>query len=622
MVGILLLADAPLTAVAADILAAAGKTVDGQTAVIGTALAVGHPGGILQGVDLFNGQHGGLFALTALSGNKSRAESAHDACDVGTDGLAVGDPLKASEHRVVVESTALDHDVVAQLRGIGHLDDLVQSVLDDGIGQTGGDIRHSGPFLLSLLYLGIHKYGAAGTQVDGMLREQCFFCKILNAVVQGLGKVFNKGTAAGRTGLVQKNAVHGVIFDLDALHVLAADVQDAVHIRIKEGGGGVVGDGLHLALIQHKSRLDQRLAVSGGTGVGNMGGIWHLRIDFLDGADGGGQRIPLVVAVERVEQRSVFTHHRRFGGGGAGIDAQITAALVGGKIRSGHIVDTLTLQEGIILFLGGKQGLHAGNLKIDGYAGAQLLRQILQRHLGFRSGVHGGADGCEQMGIVRHDGVLRIQLQRADKGLAQLRQEVQRAAQKGNMPPDGLAAGQAGNGLVDHGLENGDCQILLGGSVVDQGLDIRLGKHAAAGGNGIDSLVVPGIFIQSRGVRLQQRGHLVDKRSCASGADAVHPLLDVSPFKIDDFRVLAAQLDGHIRLGRVVLQGRGDGDYFLDKGHLQMVGQSQSAGACDHRADGNPPQLFAGLRQKICQGLLDIGVVTSVIRKKQSILCV
>ena len=36
---------------------------------------------------------------------------------------------------------------------------------------------------------------------------------------------------------------------LDALHVLAADVQNTVYIRFKEGSRVVVGDGLHLALV-------------------------------------------------------------------------------------------------------------------------------------------------------------------------------------------------------------------------------------------------------------------------------------------------------------------------------------------------------------------------------------
>ena len=40
-----------------------------------------------------------------------------------------------------------------------------------------------------------------------------------------------------------------MVFDADALHVLAANVQNTVYIRFKERSCVVVGDGLHLALV-------------------------------------------------------------------------------------------------------------------------------------------------------------------------------------------------------------------------------------------------------------------------------------------------------------------------------------------------------------------------------------
>ena len=39
---------------------------------------------------------------------------------------------------------------------------------------------------------------------------------------------------------------------MNALHILSADVQNTVHIRLKEGSGIVVSNGLHLTLIQLK----------------------------------------------------------------------------------------------------------------------------------------------------------------------------------------------------------------------------------------------------------------------------------------------------------------------------------------------------------------------------------
>ena len=79
-----------------------------------------------------------------------------------------------------------------------------------------------------------------------------------------------------------------------------------------------------------------------------------------------------------------------------------------------------------------------------------------------------------------------IQLEGADKSGLQFCQEMQGAAQESDMAPDGFAAGQSADGLVDDRLENGGGQILSGGPVIDQGLDIGFGKYAAAGRDRIE----------------------------------------------------------------------------------------------------------------------------------------
>ena len=52
--------------------------------------------------------------------------------------------------------------------------------------------------------------------------------------------------------LIQLDAVDGAVFDLDAFHVLTADVENAVNLRIEERGGVVVRNGLDLALVEHR----------------------------------------------------------------------------------------------------------------------------------------------------------------------------------------------------------------------------------------------------------------------------------------------------------------------------------------------------------------------------------
>ena len=79
------------------------------------------------------------------------------------------------------------------------------------------------------------------------------------------------------------------------------------------------------------------------------------------------------------------------------------------------------------------------------------------------------------------------------------------------MTPDGLATGETGDGLIYHCLKYGGGKILPGGSLIYKGLDIGLCKDSAACSYRVDLLVAFCIFIKTRGIRLYQRCHLVDK---------------------------------------------------------------------------------------------------------------
>ena len=203
IMGVLLAADAPFAAVAGHELAAAGELVYRESAAVGAASALCHAGLVFQGAELFVGEHGGFVAfLVALSGDEGSAEGAHDACNIGADGLAACDLFKAPQHRVVIEGAALHHDLAAQLGGVGNLDDLEEGVFDHGIGQPRRDVGDAGPLLLGLLHSGIHEHGAAGAQIDGMLCKDGGLCEIFYTVVERLGKGFDEGAAAGGAGLV------------------------------------------------------------------------------------------------------------------------------------------------------------------------------------------------------------------------------------------------------------------------------------------------------------------------------------------------------------------------------------------------------------------------------------
>ena len=179
-------------AVAGDVPAAVGEGIHRQQAVIFTSAAAGSLGGVGQGGDVGKVQCLGGLAVIAVTGDQRRAEGTHQAGDIGTHRLSPGDTLEGPQHGLVVEGAALHHDVMAQLPGVGQLDDLEQRVLDDGVGKAGGNVRHRSALLLGLLHVGVHEHGAAGAQIHRMPGEQGLVGELRRREAQGIGKVFQK----------------------------------------------------------------------------------------------------------------------------------------------------------------------------------------------------------------------------------------------------------------------------------------------------------------------------------------------------------------------------------------------------------------------------------------------
>ena len=513
-----------------------------------------------------------------------------------------------------MEGAALHHDATAHIFGAGQLDDLEEGVFDHGIGKTCRNIRHRGALFLGLLHIGIHEHGAAGAQIHRMGCIEGFRGKIRGSIAQRCSKILDKRTAAGGTGLVEDHIVHHTIMEADVLHVLTADVQHAVHGRVKEAGSGGVGHCLHLTLIQREGRFQQTLAVAGGAGTHDLRRgrqllpqRRHSRYGRLDGT-------AVIAGVVGKKQLSVLTDEGQLGGGGTGIDAQEAVAhIVTEPPLSQHRL-LVAMIKVTVLLAAAEQGFQTLDLKIHRHTLLQPFQQVVHSGSFPRLRFQRSAQRRKQVGILRIYNMLLIQLQRTDEGLLQFRQKVQRTAQKSHAAPDRLAAGKAGNGLVHHRLKDGGRQIRPGRTLVDEGLDVRLGKYAAAGGNGIDLPIVGRLLVQTGGIRLQQRRHLVNKRTGTAGTHTVHPLFDPVG-KIDDLGVLTAQLDGHIRLRRRVTHRRTGGHHLLHKGDVQRLTHADSARAGDLHLQPARPQFFSRLPQQRRQRLLGMGMVATILAK-------
>ena len=437
------IACALLTAVSADVLSAAGEFVDGQHTVVAAAAAADRLRGIGQPLHFFQRKHDAFLPVIVVPGYQSRAKSAHQAGNVRTSGVDSGNFLKSPKHSLIMEGTALNHDMLAQILRTGQLDDLVQSIFDDRIGKTGRNIRDGGALLLGLLHIGIHKHGAPGSQIHRRFGKQGFFRKALCRISQAGSKILNEGAAAGGAGFIQQNGVHSAVFQLDALHILAADVQNTVHRRVKERRSRAMGNGLHNALIQRKGGFQQRFAVACGTGTDDFGRLWQLSFQFANGKLAGLNGIALIGAVELEQQLSLLANHHQFCGSRTGIDPQKAVAPVICQRLLFHYSLTVPITKFLIIFPIPEQRLQPGHFKADLYARFQPADQRGQgdalRILRFQRRAH----SRKQVGVFRIYGGFLCQLQGADKCRFQLCQEVQGAAQERHTAPDGFAAGKA-----------------------------------------------------------------------------------------------------------------------------------------------------------------------------------
>ena len=175
----------------------------------------------------------------------------------------------------------------------------------------------------------------------------------------------------------------------------------------------------------------------------------------------------------------------------------------------------------------------------------------------------------------------------------------QRPAQIQNVTLDRPSLRQTRDGLIHHRLIDALGDVGGLGPLVDEGLDVALGKHAAAGGDGIGLFCRLGGLVHFIGSHFQQRGHLVDEGPGAAGAGAVHPDLQAVGQE-QDLGILAAQFDDNVRPRCQTVGRHPGGEHLLHKGSLHALRHAHAGGAGDgkHRfpavLPGHPAQQLRG----------------------------
>ena len=425
-----------------------------------------------------------------------------------------------------------------------------------------------------------------------------------------------------------------MVADTQVLHVLAADVDDGGDARADELGGAVVRHRLDLTLVHGEGGLDEAFAVAGRARAADLTALGQGRAHGAHDIDGRRHGIPLVGGVVREDDAVLGVDDDGLDRRRAGVDAEPAAALGLVEAGLGDDVEAVAGHELLAVLGGRKEGVHARGLDLNGSGGEALHegRELVA------AGVDGGGTrflglACLLGGLLlseegRTDRDVELGVVGGDEGvslrqeglicLAQGRQEVQGASEEHDCSADRAPARQAGDGLGGDGIEDGGGQVLVSGTLVDEGLDVGLGEDAAARGDRIELGVAGRHLTQARGVRVQEGRHLVDERAGAARAGAVHALLG-GGVQVGELGVLAAQLDDDVDLGVESLGGLGARDDLLDEGDAHGAGGRQAAGSGDGRMDAGAGQGALNVGEEGPQGCAHIGVVPAVVGEKTAI---
>ena len=329
-----------------------------------------------------------------------------------------------------------------------------------------------------------------------------------------------------------------------------------------------MGHRLHHAVVGAEGAFHDVLAVArGGDGADLDAGV--LFVDIQQQAADDGDGVAAVGLVAGVQKLVPPVDDRRLHRGGAGVDADVHRPAARGVRHPGHGSFGVAGAEFLVLLPVFEQG------RVKGVAGAGAVFVEAGGHVGqgqLLIRIEGRAQGHIVQAVFRAGA---DHAQGLVEAFFQLGQEGEGAAQIEHAALDASALGQAGDGLVHHRAEDAGRHVAHGRALVEQGLDVAFGEHAAAAGDGVRLFRVARGLVHLVGRHFQQRGHLVDKRAGAAGAAAVHAHLGAAGEE-EDLRVLAAQLDDHVGVRRVGFGGHPGGEHLLHKGHAAGPGQAHT----------------------------------------------
>ncbi len=283
----------------------------------------------------------------------------------------------------------------------------------------------------------------------------------------------------------------------------------------------------------------------------------------------------------------------------------------------------VTLDEFFFFFRRREEGTHSRRFRLD-LSSSEAVDEFTQRaslffasFLCFFRGQERSPDSDVQLRVFRGDKRVRLG-EKSLVGLAKVRQEVQRAAKEHDVSADGATTGKTRNGLGCDRAEDRGRKVLVRSALVDQRLNIRFRKDAAARGDRVELSVRFGQRVQSRGVGVEQCGHLVNEGTGSTRTGSIHALFR-GGVKVGKFCVFTTQFDNDVHFWVESLSGFCSRDNFLNEGDAHCAGCRQAARTGDRGLDDQSRVAVLDVFEEVSEFGANICVVAAIVGEEDAI---
>ena len=382
-------------------------------------------------------------------------------------------------------------------------------------------------------------------------------------------------------------------------------------------GASVVRHRFDFAYIRFERSLDQLFAVAGDTRAADDGFLRELVIEVRQDLPGTVQRSTLISCIVFIKDIAFPVEKDSLDRCGTSVDAEPYRAFCLGNIGSWRMETSMAFLEFLVIFFRCKKRRERLGIAQIGFLRVLHLRQpAVKIERLVVAGRNSSADSDIQFAVFRNDHILILDIQSLLETFAKDRLERQRTTKECYLAVDRASAGQAGNRLIDDGLENGQCNVFMRDAFIQERLDICLGENAAAGSDRVDFLRLLGHLSKACCIDRKKRCHTVDECARAACACAIHTLIDTIS-QVRDLLIFAAQLDDDIRI-RIeradCLRFRQD---FLTERQSHHLCKSHAAASGNGRGDTVTRIILLKFLQKGNRRASDIGHMTLVPSEKQ-----